>query len=602
MRVGPLLAAMTDDELGRLALEHVRTDERPPRPQLCSLLESVVRSYRFVHDFVINRQPPTFAILTIILDSTDYQISVEGFRDRVLAETERIASGIASGDLVSRKDQLRLYRRALYEARRNDLDLNTSESALLAVLRREDGIAQVEHFVVEHHQDFREFWDRPDSFEHEMNALKSAGLVFQSESRLIVPSDVAPAVWQTLGIDMPTESARRLYGFLSGSETAEILEASGTRSSGSKEAKLDRMLLERIQPRFALGYVALSTLREICRATEAPLAGNKDELIERVIAHFALGKDQQVEDTVDIPRIEERTLAEGRFVLMFGTLQHQELTDILRRHPNLRQTGTKERRIQTLWESHLSEKTLLSELMNRQLEDLLHRTGLRLSGSKDARIERLIEHFAGTATIVSPTENLEAEQVEHIPHTPIVLKSPADPKTQMLREEFSRRASNPQASLQPWLDELLNANGNIRCYATEDANPTKQLKNKLSQAASAREGLLVLILAAADPFEKAKEALLERWMSNDEWPKSVSAVALGYPFGDCKVHSIIQRTRSELANSLRSRIFPDAEILDAVSPTGESREISRSKCVACGTQLTESARFCSSCGARVEGS
>jgi hypothetical protein len=263
MRIAPLLAAMSDDELDRLALEHVRTDDRPPRPQLCSLLEGAIRSYRFVHDFVINRQPPTFAILTLILDSPDYQIGIEGFKERALAETERIASGISAGELVGRKDQLRLYRRALYEARRNDLDLNTSESALLAVLRREDGIAQVEHFVVEHHQDFREFWDRSDAFEHEMNALRSAGLLFQSHSHLIIPSDVALAIWQTLGIDMPTEGARRLYGFLSGSEMTEILDASGTRGSGSKESKLDRMLLERIQPRFALEYVAFNFERNL---------------------------------------------------------------------------------------------------------------------------------------------------------------------------------------------------------------------------------------------------------------------------------------------------------------------------------------------------
>jgi hypothetical protein len=602
MRIGPLLAAMTDDELARLALEHIRTDELPSRPQLCSLLESAVRSYRFVHDFIINRQPPTFAILTLILDGADYQVSIQGFRELVIAETERVASGILAGNLVAKKDQLRLYRRALYEARRNDLDLNNSESAILAVLRREEKIAQVEHFVIEHHQDFREFWDKPDSFEHEMNALRSAGLVIQSDSRLVIPSDVAPAIWQTLGIDMPTESARRLYSLLGGAEMADILDAFGTRSSGSKESKLDRMLLERIQPRFALEYVALSTLKEICRATEAPVAGNKDELVERVIAHFAQGKDQQVEDTVEIPRIEDRKLAEDRFVMMFGTLNHQELTDILRRHPNLRQTGTKERRIQALWESHLSETTLLSELMSRQLEDLLQRRGLRLSGSKDARIQRLIEHFATGRTIAPPNEDHEAAQTLHPVQTANAPPAPIDQETQILQEEFSRRASNPQASLQPWLDELLGANGKVRCYATEDANPTRQLKNKLSQAASARDGLLVLILAAVDPFEKAREALLERWMSNDEWPKSVAAVALGYPFGDCKIHSIVQRVRSDIGESLHSKLFPSAEILNAVSPKGDFVESYRPKCIACGAQLAEAARFCSSCGTRVEAS
>src|SRR6185503_2144673 len=94
---------------------------------------------------------------------------------------------------------------------------------------------------------------------------------------------------------------------------------------------------------------------------------------------------------------------------------------------------------------------------------------------------------------------------------------------------FRQKASNPQMSLQPWLEQLLDATALVRCYATEDANPTKQLKNKLSQAAAASGGLLVLMLADDSSFSKAREALIERWMANVEWPKSVACVALAYP-------------------------------------------------------------------------
>jgi hypothetical protein len=48
--------------------------------------------------------------------------------------------------------------------------------------------------------------------------------------------------------------------------------------------------------------------------------------------------------------------------------------------------------------------------------------------------------------------------------------------------------------------------GQVRCYATEDANPTKQLKNKLSQAAAASGGVLVLMLADESSFAKASVA------------------------------------------------------------------------------------------------
>src|SRR5688500_8859225 len=131
MRLAALLSSLPEEDLDRLASEHVRTDERLPRPQLCNFLEGALRSYRVVSDFIINRQPPTFAILTLLLDSPGHEMPVEGFRERAQAETERIEDLIESGDLLSRDNQLRLYRCSLIEARRNDLDLDSSEASLL---------------------------------------------------------------------------------------------------------------------------------------------------------------------------------------------------------------------------------------------------------------------------------------------------------------------------------------------------------------------------------------------------------------------------------------------------------------------------------------
>ena len=595
MRLAPLLASLSDADLERLALEHVRTDERLARPQLCNFLEGALRSYRFVNDFIVNRQPPTFAMLTLLLDAPGYELSRTDFRERVMAETQRIMGLVDSGDLLARDDQLRLYRRALYEARRNDLDVNASEAALLALLRREEGIAQVEHFLVEHHEDLREFWQKEDCFAHEENALRSAGLLFYFEEKVLIPEEVAPAVWQTLGIDMPTESARRLLGYLSNNEIAGVLEAAGSRTSGSKEARIERAIIERVQPRFALRSVGLSTLKEICRLTDASVSGNKDELVERIVGHFAEGRDQRAEEPPEPPRREPRRLTQSQFETLFSALLHQELSDILRRLPELRQTGTKEMRIKTLWEAHLSEATLLGELMNRQLEDLLHRLGLRLGGSKHARIDRLVQHFAADG------------HADVIPETPPGRVSDSSPAhTESVAEHvlqnqvfFRQKASNPQASLQPWLDELLGGDGLIRCYATEDANPTKQLKNKLSQAAAAEGGLLLLLLADEAAYLKAREALVERWMANAEWPKSVACVALAYPPAEPTIAAVIERSESPWAKVIRERLFPSAEVLKprGVDPSGTSAQPS---CSRCGDAVPASARFCPNCGSQLK--
>ena len=53
---------------------------------------------------------------------------------------------------------------------------------------------------------------------------------------------------------------------------------------------------------------------------------------------------------------------------------------------------------------------------------------------------------------------------------------PSSPEVRANQESFRQKGSNSHASLQPWLDELLNAGGLVRCYATEDTNPRKQLK------------------------------------------------------------------------------------------------------------------------------
>jgi hypothetical protein len=590
MRLAALLADQSDADLQRLAMEHVRTDEKLARPQLCNFLEGALRSFSFVSSFVVNRQPPTFSILTSLLESPGYERPVIGFKEVVMNDTGRLVEQIEQDELLARDRQLHLYRRSLYEARRNDLDINASEAVLLAVLRREQKISQVEHFLIEHHKDFHEFWNRDGNFAQEISALRYAGIIFLVNDRVLIPEEVALAVWQTLGLDMSSESARRLLGYLSNSELAEILEAAGARVSGTKEQRLDRILLERIQPRVALQTVGLQTLKDICRATEAPSTGNKDELIARVIGHFAQGRDQREEDTIEVRMPELRRLQSGQFEMLFGVLQHQELSDILRRQPDLRQAGTKETKIRTLWEAQLSEQTFLAGLTNRQLEEVLQRVGLRISGAKNARMERLVAHFEQTA----PTA--EARSTDALHSVAESAGHYGDPDVTANQIEFRQRASNPQASLQPWLGKLLNANGLVRCYATEDSNPTKQLKNKLSQAAAAQDGLLVLLLANEGAYTKAREALVERWMTNLEWPKSVACIALAYPLGDPAVPVIVERTQNPWASALKAKIFPAAEIVSVAANRGAALY---SNCKHCSAELPDKARFCANCGSPV---
>jgi hypothetical protein len=395
MRLAELLAETTTEELERLAHEHARADDKLSRHQLLETIEGVLRSYRFVQEFLFDRQPPTFGIVTLLLDAPDFAHPTTGFREAVLAETQRICQAIDAEDILKRHDQLRVYRRVLYQARSNDQQVDSSERAILGVLRQELDVSQAEHFLIEHHADLREFWHQDMAFVRELHALRSAGIVFVRDSRTLIPEDLAPVIRQVLGIDMPRGAARRLFASLAGQDLYEALAAIGAPTSGSKDDRIERLVCHMAQPRPVLRRVGMDTLKRICREVEAPVSGSKDDLVDRIVSWYAAGKDlvPQAEIPEPVGIKEPRRLDEERFALLFDRLRGHQLADILGEF-DLRRWGTKDSQIRTLWEAHRSEATLLSRLSNQELEDILKRANLKLGGAKSERIGRLLDRFA----------------------------------------------------------------------------------------------------------------------------------------------------------------------------------------------------------------
>jgi hypothetical protein len=408
VKLADLLAEMDRDDIDRLAHEHARADEDMPPAQLLSTIEGVLKSHRFLQDFLVNRQPPMFAIAKLLLDAPNYELPVATFRDAVTEETSRICAAIDAGEILARNDQLRLYRKVLYQARSNDLMIDDSESAILGVLRDELEVAQVEHFLIEHHSDLREFWRRDEAFVREMNALRSAGIIHIRDGKVILPEDLVRAVQLVLGIDMPGPSARRLFGHLSNNELRDALGAVGAPTSGSKEERIERLVAHMTQTRTVLRLrsTALERLREVCKDVGAQSSGAKEEVVDRLVKHFAANRDLHRESEAPPPPVQEpRHLDEAQFLTMFLHLRGQELGAILAEF-ELRRLGPKAQQIQALWGSHLSEESLLAALSNPDLEGILRRVNLKPNGPKPERIRRLIDHFSGSAphTEVAPAE------------------------------------------------------------------------------------------------------------------------------------------------------------------------------------------------------
>ncbi len=395
MRLAELLAELSQDQLERLAAHHLGQERDVSRAVLCSTLESVLKSYSFVRDFVFDRRPPTFTILETLLEADGWAVPLSGFRELVMERTKELCDRVAAGELVGRDDGLRLYRRVLTEARRNSIEIDPSEAAILGVLRRELAIRQVEHFILEHHPDLQQFWNADHAFLDEMNALRLAGLVFAHAGQVCLAEEVVPLVRRVLGIELARSVRYRLFAKLSGAELQEVLGQASLKTSGSKEEKIERAILNRVSGTEALQAVSLASLRDLCRDAGANVSGSKEDLVERLVQHFGAGGDQAVAPAPEpAVEIEPKRLDEPRFRALFGSLKGDELSDILTSTKSSRSTGTKDAKVTLLWQGRLSEMSLLLTLTNKSLDEVFDRLRLRMNGAKRERIERLIQHFA----------------------------------------------------------------------------------------------------------------------------------------------------------------------------------------------------------------
>lgn len=397
MNLTDLLANMSREDLERLAHEHARADEAMSRAQLLDTISGVLRSHRFLHDYLFNRLPPTFGIVTLLLDAEGCALPATSFRAAVTAETERICAALDNKSLLARDDQLRVYRRVLYQARSSDRVLDTSEAAILGVLRQELAIQPCEHFLLEHHTDLREFWSQEEAFLREINALRSAGLLFVHEGQFVIPADLVRSIRRVIGVEMRGPSMRRLLGHLTSAEMQAVLDEVGLPTAGSRDDRLERLMLHLVQPRVVLGELGADRLREIAADVGATTSGNRDPLIERIIKRVDSDRDVAISIEPPAPPKEERRLDEVQFTRLFSMLRGHELADVLAEF-DLRRWGVKAQQVAALWDAHLAETTLLNALSNADIVGVLERLRMRTSGSKTDRIQRLVENFAAQSS------------------------------------------------------------------------------------------------------------------------------------------------------------------------------------------------------------
>jgi len=122
------------------------------------------------------------------------------------------------------------------------------------------------------------------------------------------------------------------------------------------------------------------------------------------------------------------------------------------------------------------------------------------------------------------------------------------------------------------LEDLLEAPGLVECYGTEDDNPSKQLKNKLTQSQHARDGLVTIAFKSRDVHDDAVRRLVEGWAKNAQWPKAVACVGVAYPHNRrWKIGTLVEWAPSKFPRLIKERLFPDVEVVAAEDSEAATR-------------------------------
>ena len=217
MKLGELLGEMDLPALRALARDKVQGAEEMGIGVLASALETTLRSFAHVHASCMTTEAPGFWILVSLLEAADCSLGRDEALTLARAECERFSTELDSLGLIN--ESALLYSRVLSAARRSDLRLDSSETALLGVLRQELGLLQVDHFLLWHHSELRHFYSASTAAEDELSRFVDSGIVFQRQGLISLPEEVVPFVREVIGVGLNRNDARRLFAYLKSSDS-----------------------------------------------------------------------------------------------------------------------------------------------------------------------------------------------------------------------------------------------------------------------------------------------------------------------------------------------------------------------------------------------
>lgn len=409
MKLTHLLASFDTATLDQISTDKI--DEaislRLPQQVIVQEIVSALSSQSYISGRVLYGKPPTFAMLNLILQASDYSVPIEGFRDQVLGHVSELSSRAAQSKVTVDKNPV-LYTKILKKAWENDGIIDKNESQILELLKFELNIWDREHFMLMHDESIIGIWDMEQEFYIVKNTLLATGIIMIHEDRYIIAEEVAEQIRKVFGIEIMDSAYRRLLNGLSREDLALILNHYSLNISGTKDAMIDRILKSLIPATEVLNQLHLESLRELCRRSTVQISGVKSTVIANVVQFFDQHQDllavlvKQPEPIVP-PKPEVREMDQELYARILLNLTGQQLYDILSQS-NLMTSGSKEEKIKRIVDSYLSERSAFHHLRKDDIAQLCRKFSLQISGSKQELIDRLLDYVPPVIPIARESE------------------------------------------------------------------------------------------------------------------------------------------------------------------------------------------------------
>lgn len=463
-----ILSGYSIDDLEQLSANKVMDigHIRLPKEVLIEELSNIINTPSYVNKIINYRNPPNFQILDIILNSPDFKVQVKGFKDQVIEHSNRFINIAKETDWQKGAKNYSLYLKLLKAAWESDHQIDSSEFTILNVLRDELNISFKEHIVLQHHPELINFWMKDNYYERERNYLISTGILLPiDQNYYVIAESIGKYIRRAWGMDLSNDQYTRMLNLLSNNDLSIILQNHDLPTSGISQQRIQRIIENYIPSRKALSCLNVDVLRDLARKCGAQISGIKDDVIDNLIDFFDDDEDlksidsEKIKDEEFIP--EEKILSENNFKEIFNILSNDQLYNIANSLKKIRKTGSKELRIQNLWNSPYKEKTLLDKLSNTELYNLCDKNGLKVSGPKDEKINRLIS----AAQQIADTKRIQNEKNENKSDPESINKNifnnmtddSSDEKDGLQSEEFPYLDNNELMVLS-WIKDLKSIN------------------------------------------------------------------------------------------------------------------------------------------------